>query len=108
MVLRVDHHDESMVDTSFTCALAGMEASTHTAMSSRTARVIFEVLLKFFILMWFVSYSPVSTRSGLRSSSVADVSSPSTSLSFLFGLSLWESSFSREDENLNPAPISFS
>jgi hypothetical protein len=34
-------------------------------------RVMVEVFLKFFILMWFESYSPVSTRSGHRSSSVA-------------------------------------
>lgn len=54
MVLRVDHHEDSMVDTSFTCALALQGKRTHTASSRRTNRVIVEVLLKFFILMWFV------------------------------------------------------
>ena len=51
MVLRVDHHDESIVDTSFTCADAVRAETTQKASSSVTVSVAFEVLLKFFILM---------------------------------------------------------
>lgn len=50
MVLRVDHHDESIVDTSFTCADAVRAETTQKASSSVTVSVAFEVLLKFFIL----------------------------------------------------------
>lgn len=71
MVLRVDHHDESIVETSLTWAEALQGKRTNAAISSAVVRVMVEVFLKFFILMWFESYSPVSTRSGHRSSSVA-------------------------------------
>ena len=51
MVLRVDHHEESIVDTSFTCADAVREKTTQRTSMSVTVSVAFEVLLKFFILM---------------------------------------------------------
>lgn len=54
MVLSVDHHEESMVDTSFTWADAVTEPTIHSTSATVRKRVILEVLLKFFILMWFV------------------------------------------------------
>ena len=71
MVLRVDHHEESMVDTSLTCAHAQQGKSIHPARTRVATRVIVEVFLKFFILMWFESYSPVSSNGGSWPSSVA-------------------------------------
>ena len=53
MVLRVDHHDDSMVETSFTCAEALGAESTQSASSREPVRAILEDLLKFFIMMWF-------------------------------------------------------
>ena len=52
MVLRVDHHEESMVETSFTCAEAPWEKTAQSASTRILERVVLEVL-KFFIMMWF-------------------------------------------------------
>ena len=51
MVLSVDHHDESMVETSFTCAVALGPVMTQSASMIAIRSGVFEVLLKFFILM---------------------------------------------------------